>query len=187
MTQQQITKLAEDIMRQVGVKADITASAYIQIEMAVKTELHRTLSESQPPAEVRSEKFLVKLNDSESTAGLESSINSRLNNMSPSLPMQTDATAFTPPTAEPSAQREMPRYQCHKKVWALRIKDVVIPENGDGSAIITPSNDGYGAFVVDREYVQKHKPQVGGFYVVYEDGYKSFSPGDAFEAGYTRI
>ena len=39
-------------MRQVSVKADITASAYIQIEKAMKTELHRTLSESQPPAEM---------------------------------------------------------------------------------------------------------------------------------------
>ena len=33
----------------------------------------------------------------------------------------------------------------------------------------------------------KHQPTVGGYYVVYKDGYKSFSPADAFESGYTRV
>jgi len=33
----------------------------------------------------------------------------------------------------------------------------------------------------------KHKPEVGGYYVVYADGYKSFSPAQAFEEGYTRV
>ena len=30
-------------------------------------------------------------------------------------------------------------------------------------------------------------PEVGGYYVVHKDGYKSFSPANAFEEGYTRI
>ena len=30
-------------------------------------------------------------------------------------------------------------------------------------------------------------PRVGGYYVVYADGYKSFSPATAFEEGYTKI
>ena len=29
--------------------------------------------------------------------------------------------------------------------------------------------------------------KVGGYYVVYEDGYKSFSPAEAFESGYKRV
>lgn len=33
----------------------------------------------------------------------------------------------------------------------------------------------------------KHKPVAGGYFVVYEDGYESFSPAKAFEEGYTRI
>lgn len=87
---------------------------------------------------------------------------------------------------------EMPKYQCHKKVWALKIKTVVIDGEGedresDGSATITPEEQGYAPFKVDREYVHKHKPQAGGYYVVYEDGYKSFSPAEAFEDGYSRI
>jgi len=34
---------------------------------------------------------------------------------------------------------------------------------------------------------QEHNPQPGGYFVVYKDGYKSFSPAKAFEEGYTRI
>ena len=38
-----------------------------------------------------------------------------------------------------------------------------------------------------EEWLDKHNPEVGGYYVVYEDGYKSFSPAKAFEEGYTLI
>lgn len=79
---------------------------------------------------------------------------------------------------------EMPKYKCHKEVWALKIKSIVI----DGEmAMITPEEDRYSPFEVDFEYMQKHKPHVGGYYVVYEDGYKSFSPAKQFETGYKKI
>jgi hypothetical protein len=35
--------------------------------------------------------------------------------------------------------------------------------------------------------MHKHKPQVGGYYVLYKDGYASFSPASAFEEGYDLI
>jgi hypothetical protein len=35
--------------------------------------------------------------------------------------------------------------------------------------------------------MKKHRPQVGGYYVLYEDGYHSFSPAPAFESGYSLI
>lgn len=87
---------------------------------------------------------------------------------------------------------EMPKYQCHKQVWALKIKSIKRDGEGedresDGSAIITPEEDGYGPFFVDFEYMSKHKPYVGGYYVVYKCGYKSFSPAEDFNAGYSRI
>ena len=87
---------------------------------------------------------------------------------------------------------EMPKYKCHKEVWALKIKSIVRDGEGknresDGSAIITPEEDDYAPFRVEPDYLHKHKPQVGGYYVVYKDGYKSFSPADAFEEGYSRI
>ena len=91
------------------------------------------------------------------------------------------------------SEREMPRYKCHKEVWALKIAriefdhDKARAENRetDGSATITPAEDGYAPFKVPHDYVRKHNPQTGGYYVVYKDGYKSFSPADAFEDGYS--
>ncbi|WP_343482792.1 hypothetical protein [Enterobacter cloacae] len=80
---------------------------------------------------------------------------------------------------------EMPRYQCHKKVWALKIKDVKVAS--DGTAVITPSDHGFGEFDVEASYVEKHCPQPGGYYVQYEGGYESYSPAETFESGYSRI
>lgn len=53
-------------------------------------------------------------------------------------------------------------------------------------ATITPAED-YPAFHVTADYMEKHKPQVGGYWVQYVDGYQSFSPAKAFEEGYTRV
>jgi hypothetical protein len=55
------------------------------------------------------------------------------------------------------------------------------------SAHIITEEPGYAPIPVTSEYIRKHKPSAGGYYVVYKDGYKSFSPADAFEEGYTRI
>lgn len=86
---------------------------------------------------------------------------------------------------------EMPRYKCHKEVWALKIAAITDPtepgNESDGSRIITPAEPGYAPFRVDHEYMRKHKPEVGGYYVVYKDGYLSFSPAAPFEEGYSRI
>jgi hypothetical protein len=88
--------------------------------------------------------------------------------------------------------REMPKYLCHKEVHALKIAKIVRDGEGenretDGSAMITPADEGYAPLKVNSEYMWKHKPEVGGYYVVYEDGYKSFSPAEAFESGYSRV
>ena len=88
--------------------------------------------------------------------------------------------------------REMPKYESHKQLWAFKIKAIVKDGDGEeretnGTAIITPEEEGYAPFEVSAEYMQKHKPFVGGYYVVYKDGYKSFSPADVFEEGNTRI
>jgi len=90
---------------------------------------------------------------------------------------------------------EMPKYQSHKIVGGLQIREIVFDSDlakaenreTDGSAMITPVEDGFAPFRVDRFYVNKHQPEVGGYYVVYEGGYKSWSPAEAFEGGYTRI
>lgn len=81
--------------------------------------------------------------------------------------------------------REMPRYKCHKEVWALKIAQIY--DHAEAGAEITPAEDGYSGFVVSAEYMQKHKPQIGGYYVVYADDYTSYSPAKAFEEGYTLV
>ena len=92
--------------------------------------------------------------------------------------------------------REMPQYKCYKEVWALKIAKIELAtgdrpsedgEETDGGLILTPAEPGFAAFKVDAAYRLKHNPQVGGYYVVYKDGYKSFSPAQAFEEGYTLI
>ena len=85
-----------------------------------------------------------------------------------------------------SASSQMPRYRCHKEVWALKINGVA-PCNDDGSSTLYIEESGYAPIYVSAEYMNKHRPEVGGYYVVYDDGYKSWSPARAFEDGYTRI
>ena len=92
----------------------------------------------------------------------------------------------------PSA--EMPRYKCHKEVWALKIKAIEQAPadqercHASGDWYLTPEDDACGPVLVGHDsYVAKHKPEVGGYYVVYADGYKSYSPAQAFEEGYSRI
>lgn len=94
---------------------------------------------------------------------------------------------------EPAAQAEMPRYQCHKQVWALKIAEVQqAPADQErahagGDWYLVPEDKTYAPILVGHdEYVRKHNPQPGGYYVVYEDGYKSYSPAGPFESGYTR-
>ena len=91
--------------------------------------------------------------------------------------------------------REMPRYKCHKEVWALKIKAIEqapaneeAPAGSGGTWLLIPEDAGYGPVRVPHySYYEKHSPQVGGYYVVYDDGYKSYSPAKAFEDGYTRL
>ena len=85
----------------------------------------------------------------------------------------------------PEASVLMPRYRSHKMVSALKIAEIQF--HLDGAATFTPEEPGYGAVALSSAFVAKHDPKVGGYYVVYEDGYKSWSPAAAFEEGYTRI
>jgi len=114
--------------------------------------------------------------------------------------------------------RQLPRYQCHKKVWALKIAAIeyeLLPnfsratckgsqafgtacgncerckwEQSHGpkmGAMITPADSLYAPFAIDADFILKHRPEAGGYFVVYDDGYQSFSPAKAFEEGYTLL
>lgn len=83
---------------------------------------------------------------------------------------------------------EMPRYRCHKVVHALKIEHVelhpIINGQTDGGAELKIADAGFAPVTVDGAYLERHKPEAGGYYVTYADGYKSFSPALAFEDGY---
>lgn len=78
------------------------------------------------------------------------------------------------------AMAQMPRYRSHKEVWALKIKEI-------RGQTIYPEESLYAPLELPAAYFEKHTPEAGGYYVVYADGYKSYSPAKAFEEGYTRI
>jgi hypothetical protein len=90
------------------------------------------------------------------------------------------------PAGGPQQMAELPRYRCHKEVCALKIARIEFDHQAC-LAFIVPTDSGYARVAVPPGFIAKHNPQPGGYYVVYNDGYKSFSPAEAFEEGYTRV
>jgi hypothetical protein len=85
----------------------------------------------------------------------------------------------------------MPKYKCHKEVWALKIKEV-IPVNADEpdgavKCVFVMDNIFAARIFTEEELFRKPRPKAGMYYVQYPDSYESFSPGDEFEKGYTLI
>lgn len=78
------------------------------------------------------------------------------------------------------------RYQCHKQVNAVKIAAVEFME--DGSATISPASSN-GMIWTKPGYREKFKGGEDdlGYFVVYDDGYSSWSPTKAFEEGYTKL
>ena len=94
---------------------------------------------------------------------------------------------MTTSTIEAGTISGLPCYTSHKKVWALKIKK--IHQDSDGQGIVLQFEpDGYPLLALTRSMLEhKPVPEVGMYYVLYRDGYFSFSPADAFEKGYTPI
>lgn len=78
---------------------------------------------------------------------------------------------------------ELPRYRCHKVVHAAKITGIEIAPSADGMTLVL--GDVGSAVHVSDAWHEKNKPIAGGYYVLYNDGYESFSPARAFEEGYT--
>lgn len=77
----------------------------------------------------------------------------------------------------------LPRYKCHKEVRASKILKIGAVQSEHWTTLTLE----HAPILVPESYMRKHEPSVGGYYVLYEDGYESFSPVEAFEAGYTLI
>ena len=86
-------------------------------------------------------------------------------------------------TEQPKAGSALPLYRSHKVVAAAKI--VGLGQLTDGKTKLALEAPGDPSVLVADDYVQKHRPMPGGYYVCYPDGYESFSPAAAFEDGYT--
>ncbi len=97
--------------------------------------------------------------------------------------------------ANPPAPRELPTYTCHKHVQAgqiLGIAEQIVEFEGEKQAggrmytlaLAMPDISVYEQ-LVPIDYITKHQPEVGGYFVRYADGYASYSTAQAFETGYT--
>lgn len=86
-----------------------------------------------------------------------------------------------------TATMEMPKYRCHKEVWALKIAAIEFDKNG--KAKIAPDDPGYAVLETTNPFNNQFRGSEDdlGYYVVYKDGYVSWSPSAAFEDGYSRI
>ncbi len=78
-------------------------------------------------------------------------------------------------------ESKLPRYKSHKQVRAASIKNVnggQLTLDVDGEAVIHN---------VDLEMFSRYQPEEGDYFMLYEDGYQSICPKNAFEGGYLRM
>lgn len=86
---------------------------------------------------------------------------------------------------------QLPKYQSHKEVWALKI--VSAEKIGETTITLSFAEEAYAPATLDGDAAQRFMKCADegvedlGYYVVYKDGYISWSPTKAFEEGYTLI
>lgn len=101
---------------------------------------------------------------------------------------------MTTDEAQVISARDLPKYRCHKDVRAAKVLECIDHRPPDHPDQYLP----YKTLVLDTapektvlrvswDWFAKHNPSAGGYYVLYEDGYTSFSPAKAFEEGYTKV
>lgn len=81
----------------------------------------------------------------------------------------------------------LPQYKSHKQVGALKISAIEIHQ--DKSATISFEDTRYFPMKVAAPWAERFKGSADdlGYYVVYADGYASWSSTKAFEEGYCMI
>ncbi|EPK2688447.1 MULTISPECIES: DUF2829 domain-containing protein [Klebsiella] len=76
---------------------------------------------------------------------------------------------------------KLPKYQSIKIVEAAKIAKI------EGQVMLLSFRKHGTKVEVDQTYLDKHQPQVGGYFVRYENGYESYSPKEPFESGYLSV
>lgn len=81
---------------------------------------------------------------------------------------------------------EWPKYESHKVVQAARIVSVAMHHDGSRTIFVRAEGDELAERFEPSVPAMAEKAEVGGFAVVYPDGFKSISPERAFIEGYTK-
>lgn len=77
-------------------------------------------------------------------------------------------------------------YQCHKVVRAAKIDKITRYPDGSASLYVTIRGGGH-CIPTTQAWLNSRKADAGGYFVVYDDGYESYSPAKAFEDGYSEL
>jgi hypothetical protein len=84
--------------------------------------------------------------------------------------------------------KELPVYVSHKKVRAREIRSIGHYRTGPNDRLereIVFADPEHGSIFVPGDMFTRYVPMPGDYYVLYEDGYASFSPRKAFLEGYS--
>lgn len=96
--------------------------------------------------------------------------------------------------AEVTMQNMLQKWVSHKIVMAGKIIKIIPDTEGDDCVQVnvetTPGK--WTAFYFDvqdwQKFVARGRPKEGeSYFVIYEDGYQSWSPADVFEKGYAKL
>jgi hypothetical protein len=79
---------------------------------------------------------------------------------------------------------ELANWKCHKIVKAGKILEM--PPGGSGVVTVEDVHGAPCKVQMPPNAFARGRPVVGDYVVIYEDGYKSWSPAAAFESGYAR-
>lgn len=85
---------------------------------------------------------------------------------------------------------ELAQWRSHKIVRAGKLMPVqILADEGEGTSILSVEdvNGAMCKVIVPDNFFARGTPAPGDYIVIYDDGYKSWSPAKAFEEGYTRI
>ncbi|HAL7568503.1 TPA: DUF2829 domain-containing protein, partial [Escherichia coli] len=82
-----------------------------------------------------------------------------------------------------------PKYKCHSIIRASKIKDIVIVGKAyapifGSIEVVEPKGM---TLRVDGVFLEKFRPQIGGYLVTAENGYLVYVPEKAFEKCYSRV
>lgn len=80
----------------------------------------------------------------------------------------------------------LPMYRCIKKVQAGLIIKIQYLNEHEVALTLDVGTPDTVSVIVPSSFINKHHPELGGYFVRYKDGYESYSPAEAFVDGYVK-